>query len=155
METIDIMESTCPYMIRAIYEWCIDSGYTPYMTIASGNDVDFPQILKNNDNVTFNIGPLATRQLLISNDFVSFYARFGGKEHKVVAPITSVKNIYAKEINEGLMFSTHPSSQSTDIKKPESTVLTSTKTKLTPQKQKTGVSDKIVGRRVKHLVVVK
>ena len=25
--------STKPYLIRAIFEWCTDSGYTPYLSV--------------------------------------------------------------------------------------------------------------------------
>ena len=25
--------STKPYMLRAIYEWCTDSGFTPYLAV--------------------------------------------------------------------------------------------------------------------------
>ena len=25
--------STKPYLIRAIFEWCVDSGYTPYLSV--------------------------------------------------------------------------------------------------------------------------
>ena len=28
--------STKPYLIRALFEWCNDCGYTPYVTVAIG-----------------------------------------------------------------------------------------------------------------------
>ena len=31
--------STKPYLIRAIYEWCNDSGFTPYIAVAAGANI--------------------------------------------------------------------------------------------------------------------
>ena len=37
--------STRPYLVRAIYEWCTDNGYTPYIVVSVNADVRVPMEL--------------------------------------------------------------------------------------------------------------
>ena len=37
--------STKPYMLRAIYEWCTDNGFTPYVAVAVDEGLLVPVIL--------------------------------------------------------------------------------------------------------------
>ena len=30
--------STKPYLVRALYEWCCDNGYTPYLAVSVDSD---------------------------------------------------------------------------------------------------------------------
>jgi len=35
--------STKPYLLRAIYEWCVDNGYTPYLSVVVDAQTRVPQ----------------------------------------------------------------------------------------------------------------
>ena len=37
------LTSTRPYLIRAIHEWCIDNGFTPYIVVSVNDSVKVPR----------------------------------------------------------------------------------------------------------------
>ena len=44
------MESTKPYLIRAIFDWCVDEGLTPYILAEVNSAVIAPKShVKNNE----------------------------------------------------------------------------------------------------------
>jgi len=96
--------STKPYLIRAIYDWCIDSGYTPYIAVAVGEGVRVPTEYVKNGEIVLNVSSLATNRLKIANDAVEFQARFGGVAREVHVPISHVLAIYARENGQGMAF---------------------------------------------------
>ncbi len=96
--------STKPYLIRAIYEWCIDNDLTPYISVVIYPDLDMPAHSVTNDEIIFNIGLQAAHELVISNHHISFMARFNGVPRKLDIPLHAVKGIFAKEVNQGLSF---------------------------------------------------
>ena len=44
------------------------------------------------------------RDLELGNEWLSFKARFSGKQHDVMVPIEAVLAIYSKENGQGMMF---------------------------------------------------
>lgn len=98
------MQSTKPYLIRAIYEWCADRGFTPYITISVDNTTRVPREFVKDGQIVLNVGLGATHQLLIGNEEITFQARFGGRAFPVVVPIERVAAIYARENGEGMAF---------------------------------------------------
>jgi stringent starvation protein B len=98
------MVSTKPYFLRAIFEWCIDQGFTPYVTVAVGPRTRVPREFVKDGQIVLNIGPEATNQLLIGNEEITFQARFSGVAFPVVVPIDSVAAVYAKENGQGMAF---------------------------------------------------
>jgi stringent starvation protein B len=98
------MESTKPYLIRAIFDWCVDEGLTPYILAEVNSAVIAPKSHVKNNEIILNIAPSSVAKLLITNEFISFSARFSGINESVIVPIGSVKSIYAAENNEGLYF---------------------------------------------------
>lgn len=96
--------STKPYLIRAIYEWCSDSGLTPYLAVAVDENCRVPMEFVKEGEIVLNIGASATLNLLIDNEWVSFSARFGGAAREIFVPINAVIGIYAKENGQGLFF---------------------------------------------------
>ena len=96
------MESTKPYLIRAIFDWCVDEGLTPYILAEVNSAVIAPKSHVKNNEIILNIAPSSVAKLLITNEFISFSARFSGINESVIVPIGSVKSIYAAENNEGL-----------------------------------------------------
>ena len=96
--------STKPYLIRAIYEWCADSGLTPYMAVQVD---DFTQVPKNyikDGKIVLNISIDAVKNLNIGNEDISCSGRFGGVAHQIMVPISTVIGIFAKENGQGLVF---------------------------------------------------
>jgi stringent starvation protein B len=96
--------STKPYLLRAIYEWCTDSGFTPYVAVAVDESVRVPVEFVKNGEIVLNVSALATNRLKIGNDTIEFQARFGGVPRDVYVPITRVIAIYARENGQGMAF---------------------------------------------------
>ncbi len=95
---------TTPYLIRAIWEWCGDNGYTPFLSVKANEDTRVPQEFVRNGVIVLNLSSDATRNLKIGNDRVQFSARFGGVSREVSVPINAVSGIFAKENGQGLSF---------------------------------------------------
>lgn len=93
-----------PYFLRALYEWCVDSGYTPYLTVAVDDRTRVPEAYVKDGQIVLNIGPNAVRQMKMDNDWISFSARFGGQAHAIQVPMANVVAIYARETGEGMAF---------------------------------------------------
>ena len=96
--------STKPYLIRAIHEWCSDSGYTPYIAVVADDHVNVPREFVKNGEIVLNISPLATSRLSLGNEFIEVQARFGGVAREVSVPIDKVIAIYARENGQGMAF---------------------------------------------------
>jgi stringent starvation protein B len=96
--------STKPYLIRAIYEWCNDSGLTPYIAVAAGEGVRVPPEHVRNGEIVLNVSALATNRLTMGNQAIEFQARFGGVARDVYVPIERVIAIYARENGQGMAF---------------------------------------------------
>ena len=96
--------STKPYLIRAIHEWCSDSGYTPYIAVVADDQVNVPREFVKNGEIVLNISPLATNRLSLGNEFIEFQARFGGQAREVSVPVDKVIAIYARENGQGMAF---------------------------------------------------
>ena len=63
------MKPSRPYIMRALYEWIVDNGCTPYILVdASGEDVVVPQQYVKDDQIVLNISPGAVIDLVISNE---------------------------------------------------------------------------------------
>lgn len=106
--------STKPYFIRALYEWCTDNGYTPYITVAVTPRVRVPQEFVRDGQIVLNISFEATNALSIDNEAISFNARFGGVSREIHIPIGQVQAIYARENGHGMAFEIEPESDPVD-----------------------------------------
>ncbi len=94
-----------PYLLRALYDWLVDSSLTPYVLVSAEDEaVVVPADYVNDGKIVLNISPSAVRGLLIDDAGLSFDGRFGGTPFPVSAPIASVLAIYAKETGEGMIF---------------------------------------------------
>ena len=96
--------SVRPYLIRALYEWCTDSGLTPLMALYVDENVQVPREYVKNNEIVLNISFEATRDLKIGNQYVEFKTRFGGVTHAVMAPVGCVTAVYARENGQGMSF---------------------------------------------------
>ena len=98
-------KSRRPYLIRAIYQWTLDNGYTPYLLVAADQPgVSVPNQFVKDGRIALDIGGMAVRELSIDNDPIFFSARFGGRPYDIVVPSGAVLAIYARENGEGLVF---------------------------------------------------
>lgn len=99
------MNSTTPYLVRAINEWILDNQCTPYLILdVNTPGVSVPMEHAKEGQIVLNIGPMAVRDLVIDNEQVSFTSRFGGVAHTIYAPFEAVLGIIAKENGEGMWF---------------------------------------------------
>ena len=96
--------STRPYLLRAMYEWCVDSGFTPYVAVMADETVQVPHEFVKDGQVVLNIGPDATNGLLIGNELIEFRARFAGVVREILVPVDRVMAIYARENGQGMAF---------------------------------------------------
>ncbi|QWD96731.1 ClpXP protease specificity-enhancing factor [Polynucleobacter sp. MG-6-Vaara-E2] len=101
--------SNKPYLIRALHQWCTDSGFTPFIAVFVDGRVDVPMEFVKNDEIVLNLSLEACHQLAIENDWISFQARFGGIPRKIMVPVTHVLAIYARENGQGMSFPFDPS----------------------------------------------
>lgn len=96
--------STKPYLIRALYEWCVDSGYTPQLLVAVDAHTRVPMGFVKDGQIVLNISAGATRDLRLDNDWIQFSARFGGVSHEISIPVGRVAALFARENGQGLHF---------------------------------------------------
>lgn len=100
--------STKPYLLRALYEWCTDNGFTPHIAVRVDNSTRVPRQFVRNDEIVLNISFEATSQLQMGNEWIEFSARFSGKSHKIEVQVTNVLAIYARENGQGMAFPVEP-----------------------------------------------
>jgi stringent starvation protein B len=99
------MTSSRPYLIRALYQWIVDNGLTPYLMVdAAGNEVQVPRDYVEGGRIILNIAPMAVSGLTLGNDDITFSARFSGNSMTIVVPVNRVLAVYAKENGQGMMF---------------------------------------------------
>jgi stringent starvation protein B len=96
--------STKPYLLRALYEWCTDNGYTPHIAVRVDNQTRVPRQFVRDNEIVLNISFEATSQLQMGNEWIEFSARFSGKSHKLEVPVANVLAIYARENGQGMAF---------------------------------------------------
>ncbi len=96
--------STKPYLLRALYEWCTDNGYTPYIVVSVDAGCRVPMEFVKNGEIVLNISFEATGNLKMDNDLIHFKARFGGVAREIEIPVDNVSAIYARENGQGMAF---------------------------------------------------
>lgn len=96
--------STRPYLIRALYEWCTDNGFTPFIAVLVDDTVRVPNEFVKDGEIVLNISFDATSSLNIGNDVIEFKGRFGGVARDIYVPVERVLAIYARENGQGMAF---------------------------------------------------
>ena len=96
--------TTKPYLIRGIYDWCVDSNLTPYVIAKIIDGVKVPKSHINSNEIVLNLSLESTEKLIFDNNFISFSTRFNGNNQDIFLPIESIAGIYGKENGEGLFF---------------------------------------------------
>lgn len=94
-----------PYLVRAFYEWLVDNDLTPHLVVeATLPGVRVPVEFIQDGQIILNVAPRAVGNLEMSNDAITFNARFSGRPHLVIVPMYAVQAIYARENGAGTMF---------------------------------------------------
>ena len=118
------MSGVFPYLIRAYCDWIEDSNLTPHILVdCEKTGVVVPEGLTNKGKIVLNISSSATENRLITNDFISFKARFSGKPQKITVPCEAVLTIYAQENGEGMFFDNKFETKGDKNDKPSLTIL--------------------------------
>lgn len=99
------MNSSRPYLIRALYEWINENDCTPHLLVnAEFKGVQVPDGYASDGQIVLNVAPRAVRHLLMDNDAISFEGRFGGVPQRLFVPVMAVLAIYARENGQGMVF---------------------------------------------------
>lgn len=105
MSSRPVSRSRRPYLIRAVYDWASDNGYTPHMLVAADYPgVIVPQEFVQDGRITLNIAPMAVQGLNLEIEPIWFSARFSGRSFEVSVPSGAVLAVFARENGEGIMF---------------------------------------------------
>lgn len=126
--------STKPYLIRAIYDWCLDNGYTPYISVRVIGD-EFGNLMgyARNGEITLNVSAHATPNISFGNDVISCSARFNGASQDLCVPVTAVSAIFARENGQGMSFP--PNEETLDTLANDTTTQQKAKSKTVPTKR--------------------
>ena len=99
------MKAQRPYLLRALYEWIVDSGEVPYVLVdATVADVAVPAEHVKDGQIVLNIGPNAVRDLSLGDEYVMCSGRFDGRVFEICLPMLSIKAIYCKDTAQGMVF---------------------------------------------------
>ena len=129
--------STKPYLLRALYEWCVDQALTPYIAVMVDERTGVPRQYVRDGQIILNIGPEAVHQLVMGNDVLSCSARFGGVAQQLTIPVDCVAAIYARENGHGMAFEVGVS-PTADSVQPKSESPSRKASKDTPSNKKAG-----------------
>ena len=99
------MNSSRPYILRALHEWIVDNECTPHILV----NAEYPQVKVPpghavDGRIVLNAAPAAVRYFEINSQAVSFEARFSGAPFSLYVPIDAVLAIYARENGKGMFF---------------------------------------------------
>ncbi len=117
------LPSTKPYLLRALWEWCCDNGFTPYLSVQTDERTRVPREFVRDGQIVLNVGPDATNKLQIGNEYIEFQARFGGVARELSVPVDRVSAIYARENGAGMVFEIDGEAQPYDDASPEAGVV--------------------------------
>ncbi|MDR3351617.1 MAG: ClpXP protease specificity-enhancing factor [Zoogloeaceae bacterium] len=98
------LPSTKPYLLRAVWEWCNDNGFTPYLVVEVDASCRVPVEFVQDGQIVLNISMEATHNLQIANDLISFQGRFADVARELIIPTERVSAIYARENGAGMAF---------------------------------------------------
>lgn len=99
------MATIKPYLVRAAYQWALDSGQTPHLLVdAEWQGVAIPREHVEDGRIILNIDPQAVGNLMMGDELIEFSARFSGKPYAVSIPMGAVLGVYSRENGQGISF---------------------------------------------------
>ena len=132
-----VVSPTRPYMVRAMYDWCVDNQLTPFIVVSVDASVRVPLEFVRDGEIVLNVSMGATSSLVLGNDYIDFKARFGGVARDISVPMGRVSAIYARENGQGMTFPVEASAANPDATQqpvPPAPVLSGVKTKASTTK---------------------
>ena len=78
---------TKPYLLRALYEWCVDNGYTAHLAVKVDSRSQVPSEYVRNGEITLNVAPSAVHKLQMGNELIEFSARLPGGGNLGAGPV--------------------------------------------------------------------
>ncbi|QGM80635.1 ClpXP protease specificity-enhancing factor [Otariodibacter oris] len=103
------MKPLRPYLYHAYYNWLVDNDHTPYLLVnADYPDVDVPTEFVREGKIILNVSPRSIGQYNVTDEFISFNARFQGMLRDIYVPFGAAEAIYAQETGDGVMFQAEP-----------------------------------------------
>lgn len=103
------MNSSRPYLIRAIHDWIKDNKCTTHILVNSNYPgVVIPNGFATDGQIVLNISAPAIRALAMNNEAISFEGRFNGVPEDLYIPCMAVLGIYARENGQGMVFELEP-----------------------------------------------
>lgn len=109
------MSTTKPYLIRAIHEWCMDQGFTPYLSVLVDAHTRVPREFVSDGQIVLNVSTEATHHLVLGNTEITFQTRFSGASYPVLVPVDAVLAIYARENGQGMAFEVAQAAATNDM----------------------------------------
>lgn len=101
----EVVKSTKPYLIRAIYDWTLDEGLTPQVMVdVEVDNVVVPLNYAKDGKIVLNLHPNSVRGLEVGNQYLLFSARFAGRAEDITIPVAAVMAVYARENGQGIVF---------------------------------------------------
>ncbi len=96
-----------PYLMQAVYNWCIDTEMTPYLEVMHSKQNTIPaSVFPNNHSVViFNISRLGAKGFTFEEEGVKFKTMIGKSLEDIFINYHSIKKIFSKELGHGLEFS--------------------------------------------------
>jgi len=105
-----------PYLMRAFYQWIVDSECTPHIIVdATKPNVEVPEQFVENGKIVLNIAPKSVVSFSLDDDAVSFNARFSGQPMQVYIPLYAIEGIYAQENGAGTIFPAEPAYEAIQV----------------------------------------
>ena len=143
MSQSPVVTPTRPYMVRAMYDWCVDNQLTPFIVVAVDASVRVPMEFVRDGEIVLNVSMGATSSLVLGNDYIDFKARFGGVARDISVPMGRVSAIYARENGQGMTFPIEAAAAKPDTPPPAqpvspAPVLSGVQTKPSATKAKQG-----------------
>ncbi|MGL4231664.1 MAG: ClpXP protease specificity-enhancing factor [Casimicrobium sp.] len=108
-------QSAKPYLVRALYEWCVEQGYTPFLAVRVNSKTKVPMDYVKNGEIVLNVSPIATHKLTMDNEWTLFNARFNGVTQEIAVPFSAVVGIFAKETGYGMGFQPEAEAGPSDV----------------------------------------
>lgn len=99
------MKDIRPHLIQAYVNWIECNNLTTYMLVdASVKGTIVPVEKVKDGKIVLNLSSIATTRFQLSDEAVSFGARFSGRHWDIVVPIPAVLAVYGREDGKGIFF---------------------------------------------------
>ena len=86
-----------PYMVRAVIDWCEDSGYRPYVVVQVDDETVVPREFVRDGKITLSLFSEAIHNPDFRNDAFDFAARFGEVSRNLHIPVRSIVAVFPAE----------------------------------------------------------